>query len=174
MENFETELTGGHPNSLGNTEAVVAEVLRDTDRLEELFGCYFSQDPVVRLRVSNALKRIEKANHPLLLPYLDHLIDEISTIDQASTQWTLAQLFLEYQRDLSSEQRQRAIRVMQRNLQTSDDWIVLNMTLKTLFQWAKKEAELRDWLIPELQRLETDERKSVSGRARKFLATLTA
>ena len=174
MENFEQALTGGHPNSLGNTEAVVEAVLAEPQRLEELYGCYFAPDPVVRLRVSNAMKRIEKADHALLLPYLDRFLEEVSTLDQASAQWTLAQLFLAYQRDLTPTQRQRATELLKRNLATVDDWIVVNMTLNTLAAWAKTDDVLREWLIPHLQRLEHDARKSVRGRAEKFLKQLTA
>ena len=173
MDSFEQALTGGHPNSLGNTEAVVAAVLADPSRLEELYGCYFSTDPVVRLRVSNAMKRIEKADHALLLPYLDRFLDEVATLEQASTKWTLAQLFLAYQSDLSPGQQRRATALLQRNLQTSDDWMVINMTLNTLAAWAAKDDALREWLVPHLQDFEHDERKSVRGRAAKFLKKLT-
>ena len=39
---FETMLSGGHPNSLGRTVEVVAAVLDDPARLDELFSCYFN------------------------------------------------------------------------------------------------------------------------------------
>jgi len=42
MESLESRLSGGHPNSLGNTVAVVEDVLASPDRFEELFQCYFS------------------------------------------------------------------------------------------------------------------------------------
>ncbi len=61
-------LTGGHPNSLGRTKEVVEMVLADPDRFDELFGCYASEDEVVRLRTSNAVKRVEAARHDLLVP----------------------------------------------------------------------------------------------------------
>ena len=61
MESFEQMLTGGHPNSLGRTIEVVEIVLADRERLEELYRCYFSNDEVVRLRTSNGMKRVAKA-----------------------------------------------------------------------------------------------------------------
>ena len=36
-------------------------VLADRTRLDELFDCYFSNDPVVRLRTSSAMKRVTVA-----------------------------------------------------------------------------------------------------------------
>jgi hypothetical protein len=170
MEAFKDILTGGHPNSLGRTLEVVAAVLADRSRLKELFECYQSDDPVVRLRTSNALKRVETERHEWLVPFLDPLIDEIGELDQASAQWTLAQLFLRLGADMTSDQRQRATDLMKRNLAQHADWIVLNATLETLFQWSRDDTNLRAWLRPHLGRLCNDSRKSVSGRAKKLEA----
>ena len=62
MKSIEQTLTGGHPNSLGNTVEVVNMILSDHSHFQELFECYFSDNEVVRLRVSNAMKRIFKEN----------------------------------------------------------------------------------------------------------------
>jgi hypothetical protein len=172
QERFEEMLTGGHPNSLGRTIEVVQLVVEDPKRFQELFNCYHSEDSVVRLRTSNALKRIEAERHELLVPYLDRLIDEIGELDQASAQWTLAQLFERLARDMTPVQRRRALEVMKRNLVQHDDWIVLNMTVKTLSSWAKKDPALKQWMKPRLERLTSDPRKSVAGGARKALRTL--
>ncbi len=170
---IEERLTGGHPNSLGNTVEVVNEVLKKPSLFDELFQCYFSQDEVVRLRVSNAMKRICKENEELLIPYIDKFLDKISRIDQASTQWTLAQLFLMLEKRLSASQRQKAEEILKTNLANHQDWIVLNMTMETLGQWAKKDEALRHWMEPHLAKLQADSRKSVSKKALKTLQMLT-
>lgn len=103
MHSIEEKLTGGHPNSLGNTIEVVESVLADPAKFQELFDCYFSYDEVVRLRVSNAMKRICRERKELLLPYLNRFLDEISLIDQASTQWSLAQLYKMLEADMTEE-----------------------------------------------------------------------
>ena len=169
---FEQMLAGGHPNSLGKTVEVVEIVLASPDRFDELFSCYESSDEVVRLRTSNAMKRVEAERHDLLVPYLDRFIAEIGKLDQDSAQWTLAQLFLKLEDDLSPGQKRKAVTIMKRNLETRDDWIVLNATIETLARWATKDAELTTWLRPHLERLAKDERKSVAGRASKKLKAL--
>jgi len=166
---FESLLTGGHPNSLGNTVEVVSMVLADPIRFEELFQCYFSKDEVVRLRVSNAMKRICQENRALLLPYMDRFLTEISQIDQASTQWTLSQLFDMLEKNLSPKQKYLAIQIMKHNLAHHNDWIVLNQTINTLGKWAMKNDTLKAWLHPHLERLSLDSRKSVSKTANKWL-----
>ena len=75
INSFEQELSGGHPNSLGNTVAIVEQVLNDESKFDDLYQCYFSGDEVVKLRVSNAMKRIAKANIHLLIPYIDKFLN---------------------------------------------------------------------------------------------------
>jgi len=169
MVSFEERLTGGHPNSLGNTIEIVDEVLAEPSKFEELFQCYFSKDETVRLRVSNAMKRICKANKSLLIPYIHRLIKDISLIDQASTQWTLSTLFSELEKSMSPDEKIAAEKIMRRNLANHQDWIVLNTTMDTLSKWAKKDSKLKDWLKPHLDRLAKDGRKSISNRAKKIL-----
>ena len=169
---FENRLRGGHPNSLGNTVEVVEKILKEPTLFDEFFNCYFSDDEVVRLRVSNGMKRICKAENSLLLPYINRFLEEISQINQASTQWTLAQLFLMLENDLTENQKSKATEILKENLTNHSDWIVLNQTIETLGEWSKKEESLKVWVLPHLKRLSQDERKSVSKRALKTLDSL--
>ncbi len=169
---FAEMLTGRHPNSLGRTIEVVDIVLAAPEKLTELYQCYFSTDEIVRLRTSNALKRV-CAEHPdWLVPFLDGLISDVSQIQQASTQWTLAQLFQSLSSYLSAAQKISAVTILQDNLAKSNDWIVLINTMQTLSEWAMTDQDLQVWLEPHLVALAKDERKSVSGRAKKLLAVL--
>lgn len=172
MKNFEERLKGGHPNSLGNTVEVVDEVLAENELFNELFNCYFSNDEIVRLRTSNAMKRICKAKKTILIPYIDLFLTDIAKIDQASTQWTLSQLFGMLEKDMDKRQIGQAKKIMENNLANHNDWIVLNQTMDTLTKWAKNDVKLKDWIKPQLERLTADERKSVSGRAKKMIEKL--
>lgn len=172
-EPFEFMLQGGHPNSLGRTVEVVNLVLAEPQRLDELYRCYFSGDEVVRLRTSSALKRVAAVHPEWLVPYVDGLLGEVARIEQPSAQWTLAQLLVVLEAELTEAQRARATAVLQRNLETATDWIVLIQTMQTLAAWAESDAVLRRWLAPHLERLAEDPRRSVAGKARK-LAMLRA
>ena len=172
-EPFALMLTGGHPNSLGRTVEVVDSVLADQSRLDKLYECYFDEDEVVRLRTSNAFKRIWRARPEWVVPYVDRFITTISQIDQDSARWTISDLFRELDSYLTDEQRAEATDVLKHNLETCDDWIVLNTTMQTLGEWAQKDDDLRTWLIPHLERLLQDTRKSVSKRAGKLWEMLS-
>ena len=172
MESFAKMLTGGHPNSLGRTIEVVDITLADQARLAELYQCYFESDAVVRLRTSSAFKRVCKAQPEWLVPYIDRFITEISQLDQASAQWTLAELYSDLESYMSQEQRQQAKAVLRHNLVHNDDWIVLNRTRQTLSEWAATDSELHAWLEPQLRRLGNDSRKSVAKRAKKLIEAM--
>ncbi len=169
LDDFEAALTGGHPNSLGRTDDVAQAVLADRSRLEELYRCYFSDDEVVRLRTSSAFKRVTIERPEWTMDYLDRLQSEVAAIDQPSAQWTLALLFDLTVERMSVAQRARAVEIMQHNLATHDDWIVLNNSMKVLGTWAADDPELTRWLLPHARRLADDDRKSVAGNARKLL-----
>jgi hypothetical protein len=172
-ESFEKMLTGGHPNSLGRTLEVVELILQDKKRVAELLDTYSSSDEVVRLRISNALKRICKEHPDWIYPYTDILLSKIAKINQASTQWTLATLFRLLSSSLTTDQKDLAIQHLKHNLDTHSDWIVINTTMETLFTWGKDNPPLAEWLIPRLKKFQQDTHKSISGRATKYLIALS-
>lgn len=165
-------LQGGHPNSLGRTEEVVRAVLADQSRLEELFDTISSEDAVVRLRAGDALEKVCREQPGWFLPHLDHVLGDLGQVEQPSVQWHVAQMMQHLRGDLSSDQRQRATRLLQGYLTSSADWIVLNVTMEILTQWSHRDPALGSWLRPELERLSGDTRKSVAKRAGKCLAEL--
>ena len=50
--------------------------------------------------------------------------------------------------------------------------VPLNNTMDTLSKWAIKDSALKEWLLPHLERLARDPRKSVAGRAMKIKTAL--
>lgn len=168
INHYEELLTGGHPNSLGNTISVVEDVLTDQKKLKNLYNCYESKDEVVRLRVSNAMKRVCKERPEWVAQYIDGLLSDISKIDQASTKWTLSTLFMWLDTYMSEKQRQSAIQIMKKNLHY-DDWIVQNTTSESLAHFAKELPQIKEWLLPELKILTKSRHKSVARRCQKLL-----
>lgn len=169
---FADLLRGGHPNSLGRTGDVVGIVLADESRLDELFAAIKDPDEVVRMRVGDALEKVCRQQPSWFVPRIDHIIDVLGAVDQPSVQWHVAQLLQHLADELSTVQERRARRLLQRNLSTSTDWIVLNVTMDVLTEWSTRDRSLGRWLIPELERLVSDRRKSVAKRASTRLAQL--
>lgn len=173
VESFAQVLEGGHPNSLGRTGEVVAIVLADHSRLEELFATVTHPDAVVRLRVGDALEKVCRERPDWFLEHVDRVLDELGEIPQPSIQWHVAQILDRLRGDLSEDQAQRSTALLERNLAESTDWIVLNVTMDVLTRWAVDDRRLADWLTPQLQRLCQDGRRSVATRASRRLADLS-
>ena len=169
---FADTLTGGHPNSLGRTEEVVGIVLTDHARLDELFATMADPDELVRMRAGDALEKVCRERRSWFLPHIERILGDLASIDQPSVQWHVAQMLQHLHDDLSDDQAQRARRLLQRNLTESTDWIVLNVTMDVLTEWAASDPTLARGLTPELERLRQDKRKSVARRASKRLDEL--
>jgi hypothetical protein len=171
-ERFTDMLKGGHPNSLGRTAQAVEAVLNDRGRLTELFAAITDPDEVVRLRVGDALEKVCREHPGWFVPHVDRLLSDLGQIEQPSVQWHVAQMLQHLRGDLSDDQVQQATALLQRNLSTTTDWIVLNVTMDVLTRWASRDTSLSDWLVPQLERLRRDERRSVAKRASQRLAEL--
>lgn len=185
-KSIKERLTGGHPNSLGEVVAVTENVLKDSSRqlFNELCDTYNSDNEVVRLRVSSALKRVCGLHRDSLsasvqpkpewiLNRFDWLIKDIGwTLDQPSAKWAIAQIIQELQHKINKEQRDKAIKLLKNNLETEADWIVQNTTADTLADFAASDVELKRWLAPRLEKMKKDRRRSVSSKAAKLLKSL--
>ena len=169
---FEQSLKGGHPNSLGNTLEVVDAVLGNTDKMEDLFLCYQSDDETVRLRTSNAFKRIFRAKPELFKQLKKRFIKEVSDIDQPSAKWTTIQILNELFDQLDEKEKTQSVEICLRYLRNEKDWIVINQSLNFM----RNHQERFDFKDPEMMKLLNyfvdDERKSISKNAEKLIKIL--
>lgn len=149
-------------------------VLVDRARLQELFATMADPDEVVRMRVGDALEKVCREHPGWFVTHTGRLLGDLGLIEQPSVQWHVAQMLhhLRLHGELTDSQAQQATELLQRNLARSTDWIVLNVTMDVLTQWAKNDPRLAAWLAPHLERLGQDARKSVAARAVKRRAEL--
>lgn len=168
---FEIELSGGHPNSLGNTLSVTEKILRNRNLWNDLLDCYQSPDEVVRLRVSSCLKRVCQSRPGWVHSDFQRLVNEVAVIDQASVKWTLSIIFGLLRERLSDDETLAAVEIMKQNLRYPD-WIVQNTTMRELMAFTIDDPHLEKWLRVELLALRKSSWKSVAGRASKLLAEM--
>jgi hypothetical protein len=160
-------LSGGDPRTLRNVDEVVGTVLAEPQRLDELISSVLdSPDEVVRMRAGDALEKVCRAQPSLLQPHVSLLLGDLSTIHQPSVEWHVAQMLGEVR--LTSAQRRRAARLMNKNCDESADWIVLNCSLETLAILARQDPAIVDDLRRQLGRHEQSSYKSLANRARKL------
>lgn len=159
---------GGKSNSLGRASEVIDKVLKDKDRLDELYNCLFEEDPWLRMRAADCLEKICRIHPEWIEPYVDKFFDDLTSSTQASIQWHLAQIFREI--ELTNSQRQKAINWMTHLLSSSEiDWIVAANTMDTLAQFTHEGSFAKSDLISLLEIQKHHKSKTVVKRANKFL-----
>ncbi len=158
---------------MGRTLEVMEIVKTDPSRTEELFELYFQEDEWVKLRSSNALKRLWREDNDNIKPFVNKWVEKASAIDQPSVQWTFAQMIEECTELLTTTQLAKAVERVKNYLIESQDWIVLNSSISSLTKFALEDAELRAWLVPHLEELTKEDRASVAKRATKALEKLS-
>jgi hypothetical protein len=170
-EEVERTLEGGDRRSLGRVDEVVEAVLARPARFDALFHCLFSADEIVRMRAADAIEKVSCSRADLLDPYREPLLSDVAEIEQPSVQWHLAQILPRL--ELSATQRERAVGLLKRNLQTYDDLFVATHSLEALTWFAEDDPALRAELVPVLREGLTSERKSMAARSRRLLTRLT-
>ena len=162
---------GGKTNSLGRANEVIAVVLEDKQRLEELYQCLFNDDAWVRMRAIDSIEKICREHPDWLEPYVDKLNEEVASSDQPSIQWHLAEMYGEI--SLTDSQKQFAIEWLTGRLATTEvDWIVAANSMKTLVQFANSGLVRRAQVITLLKIQLRHKSSTVTRRATKLLQTL--
>jgi hypothetical protein len=160
---------GGKSNSLGRVDDVIALVLADESRVNELYDCLFENDAWTRMRAADALEKICRHHPDWLLPFVDRFPGELATSSQPSIQWHLAQIY--GQVELTSGQRSSAIAWLSRLLSNPEiDWIVAAHAMDTLSRFTRDGFFPWSELVPLLDVQKTHRSAAVVTRANKLLA----
>jgi hypothetical protein len=162
---------GGKSNSLGRAQDVIQSVLEDKALLDELYECLFNEDAWIRMRAADSLEKICRIHPDWLVPYLDKISNDLSSSDQASIQWHLAQIYREVA--LTPAQKSFAIDWLKGLLSSPNvDWIVAANSMDTMAQFVRdgsvSKSELRTLLEIQCQH----KSKSVVKRANKLRSEL--
>ncbi|MEM8542128.1 MAG: hypothetical protein AAGF25_14325, partial [Pseudomonadota bacterium] len=83
-----------------------------------------------------------------------------------------AQLWLEHKKRLTPEQKVSAGKNLIKTLHEEDDWIALNMSMKTLERFVKDDPSLIPSIADRTREIAHDPRRSVSKGALKLLAAM--
>jgi len=167
--NFRAQMFGGKKRKINN-RPVIEAVLHDPTRVDELCECVKDDDAYVRMRASDALEKVCRANASIVQPLQTRVLNEMSAIDQPGVQWHYAQIV--DQLHLTPQETAQVISKLQANFEKYDDWITRNITLEVLGLFALQDEALRAYLIPKLEELTKERSVSLSTRARKILKQL--
>lgn len=160
-------LSGGNPRKLERAAEVYELVMKNQAKFNELFECMFSNDEIVRLRASDTVEKIAREKPAWLIPYKQKLFNKMPKVRQPSVQWHLAQIFMEI--ELSEAETKQAIKILQDNIKTLPDWIVINFSIEALAYFTRKNLFEKPDLVKVLNQTSKDPHKSVAARSQKYL-----
>lgn len=164
---------GGHRNSLGRSREVLDCVAQDPMRMPELWACVFDDDAWVRMRAIDTFEKLVRDDPTRGAAYAASLLDELTTSDQPSVQWHLAQLIALL--DLDDDQLARAVAWLVDRVSTTDvDWIVAANAVATLVELHERGAVEAAAVRPLLETQAGHRSASVRRKAAAALAALEA
>ncbi len=153
MNSILNKLKGGDLRSKGQSEEVIADILKHPYLFGEVFDGMLHDDPVVRMRVADAIEKVSRLHPEYLKDYKQRLIYEVSRIEQQEVRWHVAQMFSWLEKSSSN--------------------IVRVNSMQTLSNLAEDDRELRSLVLEKLREIVKIGSPSMVSRGKKLIKKLT-
>ncbi len=171
MSGLLTRLQGGDRRSIGRSDEIVAEVLAQPSRFEELFAGLLDADPIVRMRAADAVEKITAKRPDWLKPHKRQLLGSVATIDQQEVRWHVAQMLPRL--ELTQRERRRATDILLGYLNDQSS-ICRTFALQALADLSEGDVRLRAKVIGLLKEAARSGTPAMKSRAKKLLKSLDA
>jgi hypothetical protein len=86
------KLAGGNRRSIGRSEEVVSDIMRDPTLFEAVFGGMLSEDPLIRMRSADAVEKFTASHPEYLQAHKETLIGQVASVEQQEVRWHVAQM----------------------------------------------------------------------------------
>src|SRR6266849_3843856 len=83
-------LEGGDRRTIGRSDEVAAIVSKDPSLFPKLIEGLWSEDPLIRMRASDATEKVTRSNSELLRPYKKELLGLMAEAKEQELRWHLA------------------------------------------------------------------------------------
>lgn len=166
MYNFASLLSGGDLRSIGESDKVVAIVLKNQSLFGDLFKCLYSSDSVVRMRAADAIEKVTRRHPQLLQQYKVNLVDDISRVNQKEVQWHFAELITRV--NLTASDLSQVVKILEENIQASKSNIVRTFSIQAIYDLSQKYKHLTDKIHLILEKYKDDESPAVKSRVNKL------
>jgi len=159
-------LGGGDRRSIGKSDQVAAQILRQPNRFPELIESLWDDNAVVRMRAADAAEKISQREPNLLVPFKAELLGLAEETDQAELRWHLAAMLPRL--PLTARERGRAVTTL-RNYLEDHSSIVKTFAIQGLADLAKGNVNLESEMTDLLQQCCRTGTPAMKARSRRLL-----
>ena len=169
MNSILKKLEGGDRRSIGKADEVVGEVKANPLLFRDLFNGMLVDDPLIRMRASDAVEKITAEHPKYLRPFKNKLIKKVARIEQQEVRWHVAQMFSRLK--LTEKESQEIIELLDDYLEDKSG-IVRTFAMQALADFAIDDPRLRPSILKKIEKLTKTGTPAMKSRGRKLLATL--
>ena len=119
-------------------------MLADPALFTVLFQGLLVDDPLIRMRATDAIEKITTHHPEYLTPYAAQLLHEVGPLEQQEVRWHVAQLLSRL--DLTADERRMAVMLLNCDLE-DESKIVKTFAMQALADLALVDAELRPEIV---------------------------
>lgn len=160
------KLAGTDRRSVGRADEVAEETAADQALFDEVFEAIFFDDPVIRMRASDAVEKASRRRPERLFPHKNALLGELAEIGQQEVRWHLAQMMPRL--PLDPTEKKRAAAIMQAYLEDKSVLVRVN-ALEALMALARGDGDLEAKALQLLVDALENGAPAEKARARKLL-----
>ena len=163
-------LSGGTRTSLGQAPAVIKQVARSPEILNEIYNLFLDNDPVVAMRSSYVAMKVAEADPESTWGHKKKVLRDLPRYVQQEVHWHIPQLLIHM--NLTHTERRKAYGTVMYWSETDKSKIVAYYGLEAAAQFAEVDEALESDFVPRLRKLNQRGAASVSSRCRKIAKRL--
>ncbi len=170
MGGFKETLSGGTRTSVGEADKVISQLLKNATKLNEIYGLFLDEDPVVAMRASYVAMKVAEQSPQSVNPFTKDVLKNLDLYVQQEVRWHIPQLLVHM--ELSNAQRRRAYEVVMSWAETDKSKIVGYYGFQAAADFAELDEQLLQDFIPRIRKANKSGAKSIQNRCKKIAKQL--
>jgi hypothetical protein len=167
---FKETLSGGTRTSVGEADKVIRQLLKNATKLNEIYGLFLDEDPVVAMRASYVAMKVAEQSPQSVNPFTKDVLKNLDLYVQQEVRWHIPQLLVHM--ELSKAQRKRAYEVVMSWAETDKSKIVGYYGFQAAADFAELDEQLLQDFIARIRKANKSGAKSIQNRCKKIAKQL--
>jgi hypothetical protein len=167
---FKETLSGGTRTSVGEADKVISQLLKNATKLNEIYGLFLDEGPVVAMRASYVAMKVAEQSPQSVNPFTKDVLKNLDLYVQQEVRWHIPQLLVHM--ELSNAQRRRAYEVVMSWAETDKSKIVGYYGFQAAADFAELDEQLLQDFIPRIRKANKSGAKSIQNRCKKIAKQL--